>query len=139
MRIDDGGCRERMARARVARLATTGMDQQPHIVPVTFALLGDHLVTAVDHKPKLTLRLRRLRNIAENPRVSLLVDGYDDDWERLWWVRADGAAAIVGDEGARRAAIDALAAKYVQYRDEPPPGPVIEVVVDSWSGWSYRG
>ena len=59
-------------------------------MPVTFAVLGDIIVIAIDHKPKRSMNLKRLRNIADNPRVSLLVDRYDDDWSQLWWVRADG-------------------------------------------------
>lgn len=79
--------------ARVARLSTTRADGRPHVVPMTFALLsgGEHadaLVTAVDAKPKRTTDLQRLRNIAANPAVSVLVDHYDDDWTQLWWVRA---------------------------------------------------
>ena len=82
--------RGRFAAARVARLATADATGQPHLVPVTFAVAGDMVYTAVDAKPKRTTALRRLANVAANPRVSLLVDHYDDDWSRLWWVRADG-------------------------------------------------
>lgn len=137
MRLDERSCRERFAAARVARLATAGHDHQPHIVPVTFALSGETIVTAIDQKPKTTTRLRRLGNIAENPRVSLLVDHYADDWTQLWWVRVDGAARTVGDAAARNAAILALTAKYAQYRDDPPRGPVIEIEVRSWRGWAH--
>ena len=137
MQLDELNCRERFEAARVARLATAGSDNQPHIVPVTFALSGDTIVTAIDQKPKTTTSLRRLRNIAENPRVSLLVDHYADDWTELWWVRADGTATITEEGGARQAAIQALSAKYAQYRDDPPNGPVIAVEVSSWRGWSY--
>jgi PPOX class probable F420-dependent enzyme len=138
VRLDESTCRGRFDSARVARLATAGSDLQPHLVPVTFALSGDTVVTAIDQKPKSTTSLRRLRNIAENPRVSLLADHYADDWTQLWWVRADGTAKMVDDDGARRVAVQALAAKYSQYRDDPPRGPVIEIEVRSWRGWSYR-
>lgn len=137
MRLDEADCRDRMAAARVARLATAGADGRPHVVPVTFALRGDRLVTAVDQKPKSTISLRRLRNIAENPRVSVLADHYSDDWTGLWWVRADGRAELVGDAVAGQAAVADLAAKYEQYRDDPPAGPVIRIAVESWTGWSY--
>ena len=91
--MDPAECRRRFGSARRAVLATTGSDNQPHLVPVTFALLDDEvLVHAVDHKPKRTTALRRLRTIAENPRVAFLADRYDDDWARLWWIRADGEA-----------------------------------------------
>ncbi|GAA3437308.1 hypothetical protein GCM10018954_069220 [Kutzneria kofuensis] len=79
---------DRFARARVARLATAGADGRPHLVPVTFAVHDDTVVIAVDHKPKTTTNLRRLRNIRENGQVSLLVDHYDEDWRQLWWVRS---------------------------------------------------
>lgn len=137
MRLDEGTCRERFAAARVARLATAGQAGQPHIVPVTFALSGETIVTAVDQKPKTTTNLRRLRNIAQNPRVSLLVDHYADEWSQLWWVRVDGMARLAEGDEVRQAAIRALAAKYDQYRDDPPRGPVIEIQVRSWRGWSY--
>ena len=71
--------------ARVARLATVSATGQPHLVPVTFAVDGDMIYTAVDHKPKTTTRLRRLANIAANPQVTLLADHYADDWDQLWW------------------------------------------------------
>lgn len=137
MRLDERTCRERFVAARVARLATAGNDNQPHVVPVTFARSGESIVTAIDQKPKTTTSLRRLRNIAENPRVSLLVDHYADDWTELWWVRADGTAKIIEDDGARQAAVQALSTKYTQYRGDPPRGPVIEIEVHSWRGWSY--
>jgi PPOX class probable F420-dependent enzyme len=137
MRLDETNCRERFAAARVARLATAGHDNQPHVVPVTFALAGETIVTAIDQKPKTATSLRRLRNIAENPRVSLLADHYADDWTELWWVRVDGAARMVEDDEVQQAAVRALAAKYAQYRDDPPRGPVIAVEVQSWRGWSY--
>ncbi|MFF9649139.1 TIGR03668 family PPOX class F420-dependent oxidoreductase [Streptomyces sp. NPDC014622] len=130
--------RELFAAARVARLATADASARPHLVPVVFALDGDVLVLAVDHKPKRTTRLKRLANIAVNPPVCLLVDHYEDDWERLWWVRADGEARVLppsdrSDEAARR--VGALVAKYSPYTDRPPEGPVIEVAVTRWSGW----
>ncbi len=136
-RLDDADCRERFAAARVARLATAGADRQPHLVPITFVLVADRIFTAVDHKPKATTRLRRLRNIAENAAVSLLVDRYDDDWSRLWWVRADGVATVLMGGRDRGGAVDALVGKYPQYRGNAPRGPVIAVNVTAWSGWSY--
>jgi PPOX class probable F420-dependent enzyme len=139
--VDAGTARSRFAAARVARLATAGADGRPHLVPVVFALDGDTLYTAIDDvKPKATPRLRRLRNIAGNPAVALLADHYDDDWSALWWVRADGAARIV-DAGAAEAgrARTLLAARYPQYRAAPPPGPVIAVAVERWTGWAAEG
>jgi PPOX class probable F420-dependent enzyme len=119
--------------ARVARLATAGRDGAPHVVPVCFALDGDRIVTAIDHKPKRGGRLRRLANIAANPRVAVLADHYDDaDWSRLWWVRADGIASILESEPDAAAA---LQARYPQYRDQPPAGPVVVIEVQRWTGW----
>jgi PPOX class probable F420-dependent enzyme len=139
--VTDDEARERFASARVARLASAGTDGRPHIVPVVFALAGDTIVHAVDGKPKRTRALRRLANIAANPRVALLADEYDDgDWERLWWVRADGVARVLepSDDEARRA-LALLAARYAQYRTDPPAGPVVAVDVIRWRGWSAAG
>src|SRR5215210_939155 len=95
-----------------ARLATAGRDGRPHVVPCTFAVLGDAtIVSAVDHKPKRTTALRRLANIAANPRVAVLADHYADDWTKLWWARADGTAHVVAPDAEpelRAAALDAL-------------------------------
>lgn len=135
---DVEGCRARVEPLRVARLATAGADSQPHLVPVTFAFLGAELVIGVDQKPKTTWKLRRLRNIAENPLVSLLWDHYADDWTELWWVRGDGDARVVDGGALWSAAVESLTAKYPQYRADPPRGPAIFVTVRSWSAWSYR-
>ena len=126
--------RSRFASARVARLATLQPDGSPHLVPVTFAVDGDALAFAVDAKPKTTQRLQRLRNIERDPRVSLLVDEYADDWSSLWWVRADGAAERVEGDVAQRW-VRRLQAKYAQYRAFPPAGPVVEIRIDRWTGW----
>jgi PPOX class probable F420-dependent enzyme len=124
--------RAAFAAARVARLATAGADGRPHLVPIVFALAGDEIVSAVDAKPKRTTSLRRLANVRENPRVALLADRYDDDWSTLWWARADGTARVVERDDH---AVELLAARYEQYRAEPPAGPVLVVAVDRWSGW----
>jgi PPOX class probable F420-dependent enzyme len=137
MRLDEATCRERLAGARHGYLATTGADAQPHVVPVTFALLGDEVMTAVDQKPKTTTALRRLRNVDENPRVAVLADRYDEDWTRLWWVRADGVAIVEDGGPVFDAALTALANRYPQYRDDPPRGPVLRVRVEHWTGWAY--
>ncbi|GGM73099.1 PPOX class F420-dependent oxidoreductase [Thermopolyspora flexuosa] len=139
--MDADEARARFSGSRVAHLATADAMGRPHLVPCTFAVAGDLIYTAVDHKPKTTRHLRRLRNIRENPQVSLLADHYEEDWDRLWWVRADGRARILDDEAGedadqvRRAALALLARRYEQYRDRPPEGPVIEIAVARWSGW----
>ena len=132
----DPSQRKQVARARVARLASVRPDGRPHVVPITFALDGDTIVTIIDQKPKTTTSLQRLRNIAGQPAVSVIVDHYDDDWARLWWVRADGTARIETDGDDRDRAIVTLADKYAPYRDDPPEGPAIIVAVDQWTSWS---
>ncbi len=124
------------AGARTATLGSTGADGRPHLVPCVFAVDGDQVYSAVDGKPKTTRQLRRLANIAARPGVTLLADRYDEDWTRLWWVRADGDAVILADPAAMAGPLRLLAARYTQYADDPPPGPVIAVTVSRWSGWS---
>jgi len=126
--------RERFASARCVRLATADAAGKPHIVPLVFALDGDTIYSAVDPKPKKTTDLKRLRNVQANPRVSLLADHYaDDDWDVLWWVRADGLGRVLdGSERAR----ELLRARYDQYADAPPDGPVLAIAVQRWSGWA---
>jgi PPOX class probable F420-dependent enzyme len=123
---------ERLAAARVGRLATVTADGEPHLVPVCFALCGGRIVTAVDAKPKATRALRRLENVRATGRASLLVDHYEEDWARLWWVRVDGPADVAGGDDD---AMAALAAKYEQYRAAPPAGPVIALRPDRWRSW----
>lgn len=121
--------------APVARLATVAPDGMPHLVPVVFALAGEVVYTAVDAKPKSTPRLRRLTNIANNPRVSLLVDHYADDWTQLWWVRVDGIAAIHHDGHPLQTGYHLLRDKYPQYQSVSLTGPVIAVAVRRWRSW----
>ncbi|WP_187369600.1 TIGR03668 family PPOX class F420-dependent oxidoreductase [Fodinicola acaciae] len=139
MRLTSEESRRRFAAARVARMATAAGDR-PLLVPVTFAVspddMADVVYVAVDHKPKSTRRLRRLEHIEANPSVCFLADVYDDDWERLWWSRAD-CTATVTDSSAE--AVELLAAKYPQYARTPPAGPYIVARVDAWHGWSYAG
>ncbi|MFC4113463.1 TIGR03668 family PPOX class F420-dependent oxidoreductase [Nonomuraea zeae] len=137
--MDAAQARARFAGARVARLATVGESGAPRLVPVTFAVQGDEIVTAVDHKPKRTTDLRRLRDIRHEPRVSVLADHYDDDWAQLWWARADGTASVHESGPVREAALRALAGKYPQYARRVPGGAVIVIAVSRWSGWSYTG
>jgi PPOX class probable F420-dependent enzyme len=132
--LSAGAARERFAAERVVRLATADAEGRPHLVPAVFALDGDRLYIAIDHKPKRTRDLRRLRNIAVNPRVALLADHYDDDWTRLWWARADGVAEV---GPAVDGPLDLLAARYPPYRQNRPDGPLITVTVQRWTGWSY--
>jgi PPOX class probable F420-dependent enzyme len=137
--LGEDEARRRLGGARVARLATVGPEGRPHLVPVTFAADGDAIYIAVDHKPKTTVNLKRLRNIARDPRVAVLADHYEEDWSRLWWVRADGRAAIIGPgDAAWGRPADLLAARYAQYRERRPEGPVIAIEVTRWTGWAGR-
>ncbi|MDQ3885943.1 MAG: TIGR03668 family PPOX class F420-dependent oxidoreductase [Actinomycetota bacterium] len=128
----------RFIAADVARLATASVDAVPHIVAVTFAAPGGRIYIATDHKPKSSIRLKRLRNIERNPSVSLLVDHYFPDWEALWWVRIDGRACVLESGSAPVEAIVALRAKYPQYREASLDGPMIEIEPTRTTGWSYR-
>jgi PPOX class probable F420-dependent enzyme len=127
--------RDWFAGAPVAQLATVAPDGAPHLVPVVFAADGDGVYTAVDAKRKSTKRLRRLANIEGNPRVSMLVDHYADDWTQLWWVRADGMATIHYSGEEMWTAYHLLRTKYPQYEKISLDGPVIAVAVQRWSSW----
>jgi PPOX class probable F420-dependent enzyme len=129
---------ERFAGAPVARLATVTPDGRPHVVPIVFAVDGDVVYTAVDGKPKSSARLRRLANIEANPRASILVDHYADDWSLLWWVRADGVATVWPEGPECERGLELLRAKYPQYEQVSLDGPVIAVAVDKWAWWPSR-
>ncbi|RNL81798.1 TIGR03668 family PPOX class F420-dependent oxidoreductase [Halostreptopolyspora alba] len=137
MRWSSERARDRFAASRVARLATVSAEGQPHLVPVTFAVRGNTIATAVDAKPKRTADLKRLANITANPGVCLLADEYDEDWQHLWWARADGEARVVADGPERDDALRWLTRRYPPYERNPPNGPVILVDVRRWSGWSF--
>jgi PPOX class probable F420-dependent enzyme len=126
--------------AGVARLAT--LDAQhggPHLVPICFVLAADTVYSVVDQKPKRSTRLHRLANVEADPRASLLVDYYSEDWTKLWWDRLDCTARIVTDTvtdtAERSAALERLAAKYVQYRDVELSGTVLALDILRWTSW----
>jgi PPOX class probable F420-dependent enzyme len=137
MRLSRSEALGRLGGARVLTLATVDADGRPHQVPVVFALFEDRIVTAVDHKPKRTRDLRRLRNIAAEPRVCALADEYDEDWSRLWWVRVDGRARVLTEPALMRGPLASLTAKYPQYEGRTPEGPVIEITAERVTGWAY--
>ena len=124
--------------ARVGRLATADRAGRPLVVPVCFVFDGAAIYSAVDDKPKRTRELRRLRNVAENPHASFVVDAWDEDWTRLRWVIVEGPADVLasGDEFSR--AVAGLRAKYPQYagmaleRD----GRVVRVRAERVLSWS---
>ena len=103
---------------RVAHLATTGKDGQPHVIPICFVFDGKCFYSPIDEKPKRTApqKLKRLKNITENPRVSLVIDHYDEDWRKLAWVLILGAARVLKSGVRHRRAVALLRKKYPQYR-----------------------
>jgi PPOX class probable F420-dependent enzyme len=123
--------------ARVGRLGTADAAGRPLVVPVCFAFDGAAFYSAVDDKPKRTRQLRRLRNVADNPQASLLVDVWDEDWTRLAWVRVDGRADVLtgGDDFTR--GLGLLRAKYPQYRamDLERDGAVLRLRADGVRCW----
>ncbi len=126
----------RLGVAPSATLGTISRSGRPHLVPIVFAYEDGVLYSAVDQKPKSTYRLRRLRNIETNPDVSVLVDHYEDDWTRLWWVRLDGTAGVMRSGPGFRRGLALLTRKYAIYTTKPPPGPVIEIRVQEIRSWS---
>jgi len=123
---------------RVGRLATADAGGRPLVVPVCYAFDGRRVWSAVDAKPKRTRNLRRLRNIAENPRVSLLVDRWDEDWRHLAWVIVEGRAQVLETGADRARAVELLLAKYPQYRAlrlTETAGPVIAVAPERVLHW----
>jgi PPOX class probable F420-dependent enzyme len=119
----------------VGRLATLDESGFPRLVPVVFAVESGEIVTAIDGKPKRSLDLARVRNLENDPRVSLLVDHYQEDWRRLWWVRIDGRGSVESFGPTFERALAALRDKYLQYESVELPGPVIRIHVDNVRSW----
>ena len=134
--MDTTAARTAVHDARVARLATVGTDGLPHLVPVCFALVGDVVYSAVDHKPKRSVRLRRVENVESTGGACLLVDAYSEDWSRLWWVRLDGRGRVVRDPHEAALAIGALREKYEQYATLTSSDTVLAIDVERWVSWS---
>jgi PPOX class probable F420-dependent enzyme len=126
----------RLTGARVARLATADPDGRPHLVPIVFVVDGDTLYSAVDHKPKRSRTLRRIENARARPDVTVLVDHYEDDWRRLWWIRLRGRARVLDSGQERERALELLAEKYEQYQAQRPDGPVLAVDIIEVRDWS---
>lgn len=135
------GARDLVQRSRVARLATVDEDGWPHVLPVCYALVGNLVYSVVDAKPKReALRLKRLRNIAANSHVALVVDVYDDDWSRLAWVLLRGDARLVADEVEYGRAVRALRRRYAQYETMPlrvETNPMIRIDVVRVGSWRH--
>lgn len=116
--------------------ATVRPDGRPHAVPITPVVVDDVILFAIDHKPKTSRSLQRLANIEREPRVSVLFDHRSDRWDDLWWVRADGVAVV---HTARPSEADQLEQRHPPYRNRPPAGPWVRILVSSWSGWTASG
>jgi PPOX class probable F420-dependent enzyme len=120
-------------------MSTVTPEHRPHVVPFVFALIetGSEITAywAVDRKPKLAAPLKRIRNLEHNAAVEFVVDGYDENWELLWWVRCSGTGRVVASDAERGSALDALMGKYPQYVAASPPGPVVAIDVDTIEGW----
>jgi PPOX class probable F420-dependent enzyme len=134
--MDRETMRRLVAPAPVGRFATVRSDGRPHVVPICFVLTDEIVYSAVDDKPKRHRRLQRIRNFKATGTASLLVDEYNDDWSRLWWVRLDGKARLVDNTAEAERATTLLSDKYPQYGNRPPPGPVLAIDVQGWVGWS---
>jgi len=123
----------------VARLATVDRAGQPLVVPICFAWDGTALYSAVDAKPKRSRHLQRIRNIQANPKVSVVIDHYEEAWDRLRWVIFQGRAELLDGTPEATAGLDLLRAKYPQYgaASLPPDAPVIKITparILTWSG-----
>ena len=130
--------RDLLATARVARLGLLDAEDRPRVLPVTYAVAGAAVWTAVDHKPKSRSgdQLARVRWLRRNPAAAVTVDRYSDDWERLAWVQLLGRVDVLA--APQPDAVAALAARYEQYRERPPAGPFLRLAVERALCWSSR-
>ena len=125
-------------RRRIARLATADSNGVPHVVPICFAYDGEHFYSVLDRKPKRTslIKLKRVRNILSNPNVALVLDHYEEDWGKLWYVLVMGTAQIVQQGEEHQRAIAILRDKYPQYRSmDIDENPVIKITPTRMTSW----
>ncbi|MDE2746752.1 MAG: TIGR03668 family PPOX class F420-dependent oxidoreductase [Chloroflexota bacterium] len=137
--LDD--VRATLESARHGYLSTASAEGDPHLQPVVFEVVADSVYIAIDEKPKTTLRLRRLTNIESNPRFALLIDNYDDTWDRLWWILLRGPATVLWpstwEVEEAEAVIAALRAKYPQYASMAlEERPLLKLTPDRITRWS---
>ncbi|MGZ4182434.1 MAG: pyridoxamine 5'-phosphate oxidase family protein [Solirubrobacteraceae bacterium] len=125
-----------LASSRVGRLGLLDDDGAPRVLPVTYAITGESLVTAVDQKPKRRSgeELARVRWLRARPTAALTVDHYDDDWSALAWVQALGTVRVLDAAGAPEA-MAALAERYEPYRSDPPAGPLLVLEPERLLWW----
>ena len=117
---------EMLHNGRVGRLGFVDADGRPRVLPITYAVVDGDIWSAIDSKPKRTGEPARVRWLHERPEAALVVDHYTDEWDELAWVQVLGTVEIV-DAGQRRDVLEALTAKYPQYRAQPPPGPLLRL------------
>ncbi len=129
---------------KVAYLATTDVHAQPHLVPVVFVRMDEDIFICIDEKPKKHRFLKRLANIKANPKISLLVDNYDDNWQELRWVRVDGTAILLENTDESRVVFESVTStlrdKYPQYQTmDLSRGPIIRITINAIASWqAYR-
>ena len=131
--------------ARVAHLATTALNLQPYLTPTVFVLDKNNIFIPLDHKPKtVSLRqLKRVKNIQKNPKVAFLVDNYEEDWKRLWFVMIIGYGTLIeqGDEDGTQEILkvhDLLIKKYTQYSKLGVGDKYIKIIALRGFYWSYN-
>ena len=131
-----------LGRWPVARLATLAESGFPHVVPIVFVHLDERIWSPLDGKPKRGAELKRIRNIEREARCSLLLDHYDEDWRRLWWLRVDGRAEVVrGDALPSEVLAAALREKYPQYAQTPVflgEPTALSIEIDRFASWTAR-
>jgi PPOX class probable F420-dependent enzyme len=135
--------REFLAAARLAHLATADAAGAPHNVPLCYWFDGERIYFAIDEKPKRQtgLALKRMRNIAENPRVAVVIDHYEEDWSQLAYVMIRGSARVVEDAEEYLLAMRHLRDKYVQYRGmsmTPEKNPIVKIEPEKVHAWGAR-
>ena len=140
MTLEDlpGWARELLARERVGRLAFLDEEDRPRVLPVTFALAGEAIWSAIDEKPKRTPEPARVRRLRRRPEAALVVDVYSDDWSQLAWVQLLGRVEWLAVEQAPEG-MEALAAKYEPYAERRPPGPLMRLAVERAYSWRATG
>lgn len=122
--------------ARRGVMTTVDPRGRPHAVPVVFAIYGDDIVTPVDQKPKTTRALGRRKNIEQNPHAALLVDKWSEEWTELAWVMIRGVASVHSAKRSSRE-VEAIIARYSQYRDTLEGSEIIRIVPQRISWWSW--
>lgn len=127
-----------LAGERVARLAYVDERERPRVLPVTFAVGGESVWSAIDDKPKRAAEPARVRCLRRRPEAALLVDVYDDDWTRLAWLQLLGRVELLAVEDAPEG-MDALAGKYARYAELTPPGPLLRLRVERALHWRAAG